>query len=130
MGPFCALYVARIERSEMRGSRSRMSLRSIRATALLQPPGRGAKLFGDPIDDVVDDQRAVVGAAVLGAAVGEVEDLELAVRAVGRGLIELLGVPQRDLPVVLAMHDQERAGDVGGDLLQGHLPGYRQRLLM
>jgi hypothetical protein len=50
----------------------------------------------------VDDQRAVVGAAMPGAAVGEAEDFQLAVRAGDRGGMELLGVPERDLAVVVA----------------------------
>src|SRR5215469_7083443 len=97
---------------------------------VLEPRGRGAKLFGDPVDDMVDDERAVVGATMLSAAVGEGEDLELAVRTVDGGGVELLGMPERDLAVVLAMHDQERTGDVGGRLLERHLPRHRQRLLM
>ena len=43
---------------------------------------------------------------MLGAAVGEVEDLELAVR-VDRGGMEHLGVPERDLAVVLAVYQAE-----------------------
>src|SRR5215472_7974777 len=64
---------------------------------LLEPSGRGAKLFGDPVDDVVNDERAVIGAAMLGPAIGEGEDLELAIRAVDRGGVELFGVPERNL---------------------------------
>src|SRR5258705_11695390 len=83
---------------------------------VLKPLRRRAKLFRHPVGDVVGDQRAVVGAAMLGAAVRQMEYLELAVGAVGRRRMELFGVPERNLAVVLAMHDQELAGDVGGAL--------------
>ena len=96
---------------------------------LLKPLWPGAKLFGDPIGDVVDNESVVVGATMLGAAIGETEDLQFAIAAVDRMLVGLFRVPQRDLPVVFAVDDQERAGDLIGELAKVHLPHDRPRLI-
>ena len=56
--------------------------------------------------------------AVLDAAIFRAEDDELPRPAIGRGVVGLLAVIDRNLPVLPAVDDQQRASDRSGDVLQ------------
>lgn len=64
------------------------------------------------VGDEVAQHGAVVGAAVLDLEIGLRRDAQLALRAVDRLIVALVGVFDRDLPVALAMGDEERHGGV------------------
>ena len=70
-----------------------------------------------PVGGEIDADLAVVDMGVLGAAFLGVEDLDGLVGRADR-VIELLGILDRHHPIVAAMGDQERAGDVLGHVLQ------------
>src|SRR5882762_581722 len=72
-----------------------------------------------PIGHVVHREGVVVRRAMLGATLGKRKHFEFAYRAIDRFLIGSLGVLQRDLPVVFAMHDKDRASNFVHDALEG-----------
>ena len=87
----------------------------------LNARGIGTKFSCDPVRHVVDDERSVVCAAVLGSAIGQSADFEFALRAVDGRVKRALRMPERDLTIVLAMDDKERARDLVSHALERHL---------